>query len=88
MLERRAAVVRMCGRQQQYGKPADGGQQSLVSHARLPLAHAGTERGGGLFRSGRQAEISDIADAVLYLGSAPIVTGESLHVDGGQSAGH
>jgi NAD(P)-dependent dehydrogenase (short-subunit alcohol dehydrogenase family) len=33
-------------------------------------------------------EIADIVDAVLYLESAPFVTGETLHVDGGQSAGH
>jgi NAD(P)-dependent dehydrogenase (short-subunit alcohol dehydrogenase family) len=36
---------------------------------------------------GRMAEVSDIAGAVLYLESAPFVTGEILHVDGGQSAG-
>lgn len=33
-------------------------------------------------------EIKDIVDAVLYLESAGFVTGEILHVDGGQSAGH
>jgi NAD(P)-dependent dehydrogenase (short-subunit alcohol dehydrogenase family) len=33
-------------------------------------------------------EISDIVGAILYLESAPFVTGEILHVDGGQSAGH
>jgi NAD(P)-dependent dehydrogenase (short-subunit alcohol dehydrogenase family) len=33
-------------------------------------------------------EIRDIVDAVLYLESAGFVTGEILHVDGGQSAGH
>jgi NAD(P)-dependent dehydrogenase (short-subunit alcohol dehydrogenase family) len=33
-------------------------------------------------------EISDIAQAVIYLESAGFVTGEILHVDGGQSAGH
>ena len=33
-------------------------------------------------------EVKDITDAVLYLESAPFVTGEILHVDGGQSAGH
>jgi NAD(P)-dependent dehydrogenase (short-subunit alcohol dehydrogenase family) len=33
-------------------------------------------------------EIRDIADAVLYLETASFVTGEVLHVDGGQSAGH
>jgi NAD(P)-dependent dehydrogenase (short-subunit alcohol dehydrogenase family) len=33
-------------------------------------------------------EIRDIVDAVLYLETASFVTGEVLHVDGGQSAGH
>jgi NAD(P)-dependent dehydrogenase (short-subunit alcohol dehydrogenase family) len=37
---------------------------------------------------GRMGEIGDIVDAVLYLENAPFVTGEILHVDGGQSAGH
>ncbi|MFD3440603.1 SDR family NAD(P)-dependent oxidoreductase [Streptomyces sp. NPDC058685] len=37
---------------------------------------------------GRMGEVSDIADAVIYLENAPFVTGEILHVDGGQSAGH
>jgi NAD(P)-dependent dehydrogenase (short-subunit alcohol dehydrogenase family) len=37
---------------------------------------------------GRMGEISDIVQAVLYLESASFVTGEILHVDGGQSAGH
>lgn len=36
----------------------------------------------------RMGEIHDIVDAVLYLESAGFVTGEILHVDGGQSAGH
>lgn len=37
---------------------------------------------------GRMGEISEIVDAVLYLENAQFVTGEILHVDGGQSAGH
>jgi NAD(P)-dependent dehydrogenase (short-subunit alcohol dehydrogenase family) len=37
---------------------------------------------------GRMGEVSDIVDAVVYLENAPFVTGEILHVDGGQSAGH
>ncbi|MER8384184.1 MULTISPECIES: SDR family oxidoreductase [unclassified Mesorhizobium] len=37
---------------------------------------------------GRLGEISDIVGAVMYLENAPFVTGETLHVDGGQSAGH
>ena len=37
---------------------------------------------------GRMGEISDIVEGVMYLESAQFVTGEVLHVDGGQSAGH
>jgi NAD(P)-dependent dehydrogenase (short-subunit alcohol dehydrogenase family) len=37
---------------------------------------------------GRMGEAKDIVDAVLFLESAAFVTGEILHVDGGQSAGH
>jgi NAD(P)-dependent dehydrogenase (short-subunit alcohol dehydrogenase family) len=36
---------------------------------------------------GRVGEISDIVDAIIYLETAAFVTGEILHVDGGQSAG-
>ncbi|MGF6177557.1 SDR family NAD(P)-dependent oxidoreductase [Ensifer sp. 4252] len=36
---------------------------------------------------GRMGEIRDIVDAVLYLENASFVTGEILHVDGGQNAG-
>jgi NAD(P)-dependent dehydrogenase (short-subunit alcohol dehydrogenase family) len=42
----------------------------------------------GLHPVGRMGEIDDIVAAVLYLEDAPFVTGEILHVDGGQSAGH
>jgi NAD(P)-dependent dehydrogenase (short-subunit alcohol dehydrogenase family) len=37
---------------------------------------------------GRLGTIDDVVDAIMYLESAPFVTGEILHVDGGQSAGH
>jgi NAD(P)-dependent dehydrogenase (short-subunit alcohol dehydrogenase family) len=43
---------------------------------------------GALHPVGHIGEISDIVDAILYLESASFVTGEILHVDGGQSAGH
>jgi len=36
----------------------------------------------------RMGDVSDIVNAVLYLDSAGFVTGEVLHVDGGQAAGH
>ena len=37
---------------------------------------------------GRMGEISDIVGAIMYLEGAAFVTGEILHVDGGQSGGH
>lgn len=43
---------------------------------------------GSLHPVGHMGEVQDIVAAVLYLDSANFVTGEILHVDGGQSAGH
>jgi len=37
---------------------------------------------------GRVGEIGDVVDGILYLERATFVTGEILHVDGGQAAGH
>lgn len=42
----------------------------------------------GLHPVGRMGAIDDVTRGVLYLEQAPFVTGEFLHVDGGQSAGH
>ena len=36
----------------------------------------------------RLGEIGDVVDGILYLERAAFVTGETLHVDGGWSAGH
>jgi NAD(P)-dependent dehydrogenase (short-subunit alcohol dehydrogenase family) len=52
--------------------------QPVERHAQLAKLHP----------LGRMGEISDIVGAVLYLESASCVTGETIHVDGGQSAGH
>jgi NAD(P)-dependent dehydrogenase (short-subunit alcohol dehydrogenase family) len=41
----------------------------------------------GLHPLGRLGEIEDILDGILYLERATFVTGEILHIDGGQSAG-
>lgn len=41
----------------------------------------------GLHPMNRMGEISEIVEAVLYLESAPFITGETLHVDGGAHAG-
>jgi len=50
-----------------------------------PETHAALDR---LHPVGHMGEIADVVQAVLYLESAPFVTGEILHVDGGQIAGH
>jgi NAD(P)-dependent dehydrogenase (short-subunit alcohol dehydrogenase family) len=43
---------------------------------------------GRLHPVGHMGEVSDVVQAIVYLDSAGFVTGEILHVDGGQSAGH
>jgi NAD(P)-dependent dehydrogenase (short-subunit alcohol dehydrogenase family) len=43
---------------------------------------------GTLHPMGRMGETSDVVSAIMYLESAPFVTGEFMHVDGGRSAGH
>jgi len=48
-----------------------------------PASYAGME--GPV---GRIGQISDVVDAILYLERATFVTGETLHIDGGQAAGH
>ncbi len=37
---------------------------------------------------GHVGQVRDIVDGILYLESSPFVTGEILHIDGGQIAGH
>ncbi|WP_326544366.1 SDR family NAD(P)-dependent oxidoreductase [Pseudorhodoferax sp.] len=41
----------------------------------------------GMHPMGRMGEVSEIADAILYLENARFVTGETINVDGGQHAG-
>jgi NAD(P)-dependent dehydrogenase (short-subunit alcohol dehydrogenase family) len=55
----------------------------LADDPRLPAAGM-----AALHPIGRVGEIEDVVGGVLYLESAPFVTGEILHIDGGQSAGH
>jgi NAD(P)-dependent dehydrogenase (short-subunit alcohol dehydrogenase family) len=44
--------------------------------------------GGGLPPLRRAGQVSDVVAGVLFLESSPYVTGEILHIDGGQVAGH
>ena len=37
---------------------------------------------------GRVGQVSDVVDGILFLESSPYITGEILHIDGGQVAGH
>jgi NAD(P)-dependent dehydrogenase (short-subunit alcohol dehydrogenase family) len=36
---------------------------------------------------GRVGQVADVVEAILFLESSPYITGEVLHIDGGQSAG-
>jgi NAD(P)-dependent dehydrogenase (short-subunit alcohol dehydrogenase family) len=49
-----------------------------------PASYEGLE---ALHPLGRVGEVTDVVDAILYLERATFVTGETLHVDGGQAAG-
>ena len=51
-----------------------------------PEAHK--DLGGRLPRLGRAGQVSDVVDGVLFLESSSYITGEILHIDGGQVAGH
>jgi len=56
---------------------------------RTPMHPASTHQAlAALHPLGRMGEIDDVVEAIVYLEQAPFVTGEILHVDGGQSAGH
>jgi NAD(P)-dependent dehydrogenase (short-subunit alcohol dehydrogenase family) len=56
---------------------------------RTPLHDAASYEGmAGLHPLGRIGEVSDIVDGILCLERATFVTGETLHIDGGQAAGH
>jgi NAD(P)-dependent dehydrogenase (short-subunit alcohol dehydrogenase family) len=46
------------------------------------------ELGDRLPPLGRVGQISDVVAGVLFLESSPYITGEILHIDGGQVAGH
>jgi NAD(P)-dependent dehydrogenase (short-subunit alcohol dehydrogenase family) len=46
------------------------------------------ELGDRLAPLGRVGQISDIVDGILFLEASPYITGEILHIDGGQTAGH
>jgi NAD(P)-dependent dehydrogenase (short-subunit alcohol dehydrogenase family) len=37
---------------------------------------------------GRVGQVSDVVDGIMFLESSPYITGEIVHIDGGQIAGH
>jgi NAD(P)-dependent dehydrogenase (short-subunit alcohol dehydrogenase family) len=52
-----------------------------------PEAYAPAALAGKLPPLGRAGQVSDVVGGILYLESAPYVTGEILHIDGGRLAG-
>ena len=51
-------------------------------------ATEGYEALARLHPMGRVGQVSDVVNGILFLESSPFITGEILHIDGGQSAGH
>jgi NAD(P)-dependent dehydrogenase (short-subunit alcohol dehydrogenase family) len=56
----------------------------IETPAHDPASYAGL---AALHPLGRIGEIGDVADGILYLERATFVTGETVHIDGGQAAG-
>ena len=54
-------------------QPAESYTPEALAGKLPPLGHVG--------------QVSDVVDGILYLESAPYVTGEILHIDGGRTAG-
>jgi heme-degrading monooxygenase HmoA len=79
---KRAAPIRHCGRSRSCSRRR---RRALEPGA---TAFTGPGSPAGLHPLGRTGEVGDVVDAVLCLENAPFVTGDVLHVDGGQSAGH
>ena len=57
----------------------------IKTAAHDPGSYAGLD---SLHPLGRVGEVADVVDGILYLEQAAFVTGETLHIDGGQAAGH
>jgi NAD(P)-dependent dehydrogenase (short-subunit alcohol dehydrogenase family) len=58
----------------------------IQTPAHPPESYAGL--GDQMPPMGRAGQVSDIVDGILYLEASPYITGEILHIDGGQTAGH
>jgi NAD(P)-dependent dehydrogenase (short-subunit alcohol dehydrogenase family) len=57
----------------------------VIRTAPYPASYEGAAE---LHPIGRVGEVSDVVGGILYLEQASFVTGEILHIDGGQTAGH
>ena len=58
------------------------------SSRRRSIPQSPTRELAGLHPLGRVGQVSDIVGGILFLESSPFITGEILHIDGGQIAGH
>jgi NAD(P)-dependent dehydrogenase (short-subunit alcohol dehydrogenase family) len=70
-----------------YGIRVNGVSPGIIA---TPLRLADSYAGPGekLPPLGRAGQVSDVVDGVLFLEFSPYITGEILHIDGGQMAGH
>ena len=68
-----------------YGIRVNAVSPGIIATSMHPLE--GTDNPGGrLPPLGRAGQVSDVVDGVLFLESSPYITGEILHIDGGQTA--
>jgi NAD(P)-dependent dehydrogenase (short-subunit alcohol dehydrogenase family) len=70
-----------------YGIRVNAVSPGIIASPARPVESYGS-LGGRLPPLGRIGQVSDVVDAILFLESSPYITGEILHIDGGQTAGH
>ena len=59
-----------------------------VIQTRMHPPESYADLGDQLPPMGRVGQISDIVDGIFFPEASPYITGEILHIDGGQTAGH
>ena len=65
------------------------GQHRLTGYIQTPVhpPESYEHLGDWLPPLGRAGEVSDVVDGILFLEFSPCITGENLHIDGGQIVG-
>ena len=68
-----------------YGIRVNAVSPGIIADPGPPGGQLRATSATGFLPLGRVGQVSDVVDAVLFLESSPYITGEILHIDGGQT---